>query len=76
MNNSINRYIIGDRTPGLKFNSDGSLDIFIQMANPGKDKESNWLPGPDNFSLVLRMYIPYQNVLKGEYQIPAVQQVS
>jgi hypothetical protein len=41
--NSINRYAIGDRTPGLKYNEDGSLDIYIQHDSPGPDKESNWL---------------------------------
>jgi len=55
--NPINRYAIGDRTPGLKYNADGSLDIYIQYENPGKDKESNWLPAPadDKFSLLLRL---------------------
>jgi hypothetical protein len=77
VDNPINRFAIGDRTPGLKYNPDGSLDIYIQHDNPGKEKESNWLPAPsDNFHLQLRMYIPEEIVLKGEYQIPPVQRVS
>lgn len=33
-------------------NTDGSLDINVQHDNPGKDKESNWLPAPTGeFSL-------------------------
>jgi hypothetical protein len=28
VDNPINRYAIGDRTPGLKYNADGSLDIY------------------------------------------------
>jgi len=32
--NPINRYSIGDRTPGLVTNPDGSLDIFIQHNPP------------------------------------------
>jgi hypothetical protein len=76
VDNPINRFSIGDHTKGLKYNSDGSLDIFIQHDNPGKDKESNWLPAPaDTFNLTLRMYLPKEIVLKGEYQIPAVQRV-
>ena len=75
--NPINRNSIGDRTEGLKYNSDGSLDIYFQHASPGKDKESNWLPSPtDNFNLFLRLYGPQEVVLKGEYQIPPVQVVS
>jgi hypothetical protein len=60
---------------GLKYNSDGSLDIYIQHDNPGKDKESNWLPAPSDitFNLTLRMYIPQEQVINGEYQIPPVQ---
>jgi hypothetical protein len=77
VDNPINRYAIGDRTPGFKFNSDGSFDIYVQKDNPGKEKESNWLPAtPDNFSLLLRLYIPKEIVLKGEYQYPQVQRVS
>ena len=54
VDNPINRYIIGDHTPGLKDNSDASLDIYIQHKHPGKDKESNWLPSPsDVFNLPL-----------------------
>lgn len=72
--NPLNRYAIGDRTAGLKYNSDGSLDIYIQHDNPRKDRESNWLPSPsDNFNLMLRMYVPEDIVLNGEYKIPPVQ---
>lgn len=77
VDNPINRYSIGDKTQGLKYNPDGSLDIYIQNESPGKDKESNWLPSPtDVFGLTLRMYIPHEIVLKGEYQIPPVEIVS
>lgn len=72
--NPLNRYAIGDRTAGLKYNLDGSLDIYIQHDNPGKDRDSNWLPAPsDDFNLMLRMYIPEDIVLNGEYKIPPVQ---
>jgi hypothetical protein len=43
--NPLNRFAIGDRD-ALKFNADGSLDLYVQHENPCPDKESNWLPGP------------------------------
>ena len=70
--NPYYRYSIGDRTPGLKYNPDGSLDIYIQHDVP-EGKESNWLPAPEgNFYLILRMYQPRPQVLDGTYQIPPV----
>jgi hypothetical protein len=75
--NPINRYSISQHTEGLKYNPDGSLDIYIQHASPGADKESNWLPSPSGqFNLVLREYNPQDAILKGEYQITPVQVTS
>jgi Protein of unknown function (DUF1214) len=41
----------------LKYNADGSLDIYIQAKTPGADKESNWLPFPPSlpFNLTMRV---------------------
>jgi hypothetical protein len=38
IDNPINRYKIGQYTEGLKNNTDGSLDVYVQNANPGKDR--------------------------------------
>jgi hypothetical protein len=74
--NLLSRYAIGDRDD-LKFNADGSLDLYIQRASPGADKESNWLPTPKEggFSLTMRLYWPKANVLDGTWQPPAMQHV-
>jgi hypothetical protein len=77
VDNPIDRYAIGDRTPGLKYDEDGSLDIYIQHDSPGPDKESNWLPAPaGDFSLNLRLYNPQDSVLSGEYQYPPLERVT
>jgi hypothetical protein len=69
--NSLNRYSIGDRTPGLKLGADGSLEIYIQNENPGADKASNWLPAPAGpFFFVARLYGPKDPVLKGKWKLP------
>jgi len=70
--NPINRFAIGDRNK-LKKNPDGSLNIYIQPDNPGKEKESNWLPSPAGpFNLTMRIYWPKEEVLTGKWIPPAV----
>ena len=73
-NNPINRYAIGDRTPGLKFGADGSLEIYIQRNDPGGAKSSNWLPAPPSkpMALSMRLYLPKTQVLDGLYTMPAL----
>jgi hypothetical protein len=69
--NPINRYSVSDRS-GLMSNADGSVDIYIQNAAPA-GHESNWLPAPSgNFILWLRVYLPSQTILDGEYKVPPV----
>lgn len=74
--NPINRFAIGDRN-SLKKNADGSVDILIQKDNPGKGKESNWLPAPDGpFNLLLRVYWPKEEMINGSWTPPAVKKQS
>jgi len=57
--NPLNRFAIGDRTPGMEINPDGSLDIWIGHNSPGPEREANWLPAPEGpYSLLLRCYHP------------------
>ncbi|HEX4852262.1 MAG TPA: DUF1254 domain-containing protein [Puia sp.] len=70
--NDINRFAIGDRDH-LKKNPDGSLDIFIQINRPGKNKEPNWLPAPNGpFNLLLRVYWPKEEMINGSWNPPPV----
>jgi hypothetical protein len=72
--NPINRFAIGDRDK-LRFNADNSLDIYIQRASPGPDKEANWLPAPESggFTMNLRLYWPKAVALKGTWAPPPVE---
>ena len=74
--NPIGRYAIGDRDD-LKFNSDGSLDLFVQRQAPGGDRDRNWLPTPASggFSMNLRLYWPQREIIDGRWNPPPVQRV-
>jgi hypothetical protein len=74
--NPIKRYSIGDRTAGLQYGDDGSLEIYIQHGSPGPEKESNWLPAPNApFYMLMRLYLPSMEILNGQYEIPPVVRV-
>ncbi len=72
----LRRYAIGDRSPGLTWNEDGSLDIWIGADNPGEGREGNWLPSPEKrFAMIFRGYIPKSSLRNGRYRLPAVARV-
>ena len=71
--NPIDRHALGDRSRGLSFNADGSLDILIQHERPGQ-RVSNWLPAPAGpFYLILRLYHPRTEALQAGYRIPPIE---
>jgi len=82
--NAINRYLINSpMLPGMKKNADGSLTLYIQKDSPGKVKESNWLPAPnDAIYLVMRLYWPKEtppSILpagEGTWKPPAIAQAN
>ena len=70
--NPIDRFAIGDRDK-LRFNADGSLDLYIQHDSPGEARQSNWLPAPVGpFSMNLRLYLPRREALDGRWTPPAI----
>jgi hypothetical protein len=61
----------------LRYNADGSLDVYIHADSPGADKDSNWLPCPPSgsFNLTVRDYQPKPSFLDGTYKLPPVRPV-
>jgi hypothetical protein len=71
--NALNRFAIGDRSPQLRSNRDGSYDIFIQPTPPSGERIVNWLPAPKGkFALVWRAYLPKAELLDGSVRLPPV----
>jgi hypothetical protein len=70
--NPLNRFAVSSWMP-LKYDPDGSLTLYFQNENPGKDKEANWLPAPKGpFNLLMRLYAPKSDVLIGKWNPPPV----
>ncbi len=62
--------VIGDRDP-LQYNTDGSLDLYLQHANPGSDREANWSPSPNGpVGITMCLYAPKAVVLAGGWNPP------
>lgn len=69
--NEEDKYVISDRTPGIQFNDDGSLDIYIQHERPAEEHVANWLPSPDGpIMMALRTYNPGDDIQSGDYAPP------
>ena len=73
--NAINRYAIGDRTPHLRRDLNGSMDIWIGREDPGGSRTANWLPAPAKgpFAMTMRAYLPRQEFLDGRYRLPPLE---
>jgi hypothetical protein len=70
--NSLNRFNLSSWMP-LKYNGDGSLDLYFQNESPSADKEANWLPAPKGpFNLIMRLYGPRSEALTGKWNPPPV----
>lgn len=80
IDNPIHRYLTNSpMLSSMKKNADGSLTLYIQKASPGKGKQANWLPAPDDtVYMVMRLYWPKAtppSILPagtGSWQLPAL----
>lgn len=73
--NPDNRYSFNDRSEGLIYGSDGSLEILIGADKPAG--QVNWIPAPrDAFQLILRFYEPRASVFDGSYKLPPLELLS
>jgi hypothetical protein len=79
VDNPLDKSTVSPRD-ALKYNADGSLDIYIQHESPGADKEANWLPAPaGKFILMMRLYWPKEtppSIIDGSWTPPAVRAVA
>jgi hypothetical protein len=74
VDNPVEQYSIGDWN-GLMLETDGTLVIRIQHADPG-GRVPNWLPAPPGaFNLLLHLCWPQQEVLDRRWAPPAVMRV-
>jgi len=73
--NALRRYALGDRSPGLVRSADGALELYAgSVAPPGL--EANWLPAPaGEFSLMLRLYLPADDVAAGRWVPPSIERM-
>ncbi len=68
------RFAVGDRTPELRAERDGSYDIFVQPNAPSGERVVNWLPSPKGpFRVIFRAYLPGPGFLDGSFKLPPVE---
>ena len=76
--NPLDRYLLSssmmDQFSKAK---DGSVTFYIQKDSPGKELEPNWLPAPDGpLYMVMRLYGPEPDALKGKWMPPKVEKTN
>jgi len=73
--NDFERYALGDRDD-LVFGPDGSLEILLAHARPDDGWMPNWLPVPaDGFVVTLRLYLPRDAAIFGQWRPPPARRI-
>lgn len=76
IDNALDRYAIGNRTPGLSRTADGGVDLLVGAARPASGA-ANWLPAPAGpFRLTFRAYLPEEPFRRGTFRLPPVERMA
>jgi len=72
--NPLNKYLVARYTPGLVYNADGSVTIYISVRKPTNVPTANWLPARRGlFNVMLRVYGPTGNTAPdADYNPPGI----
>ncbi len=71
--NPARKYAVASYTPGLQFNPDRSLSVYMATEPPPGVPMANWLPvAPQPFNIMLRVYGPEGSVADNTYIPPAI----
>ncbi|MCW1384921.1 DUF1254 domain-containing protein [Novosphingobium sp. KCTC 2891] len=75
--NALGRYLINDRTPGLKREKDGSVSIVFTHATPKGRGEANTLPVPAGpFYVAIRAQGPEEAIRNGTWHPSAIERMA
>ncbi|MEQ6899537.1 DUF1214 domain-containing protein [Nocardioides sp. YIM 152588] len=73
--NRADKYLVARYTPGLTYNDDGSLTVYISRVKPAGVPEANWLPvRRRQFNVMLRVYgvVEGSSVAENTYLPPPI----
>lgn len=75
--NPLQRYSLGDRSPGLRASPDGGLRIVLGAQAPADSAlAGNWLPAPaEPFYVTLRLYVPGAAHLERTFRYPPIRRL-
>ncbi|MGX6569323.1 DUF1254 domain-containing protein [Cupriavidus necator] len=75
--NPLQRYSLGDRSPALRPAPDGSLCIVLGAQPPTENAlAGNWLPAPaEPFYVALRLYVPGATHLERSFRYPPIRRM-
>ncbi|WP_412462595.1 DUF1254 domain-containing protein [Halobacteriovorax sp. RT-2-6] len=74
--NDLKRYSLNNSN-NLTKNSDGSFELYFSNQVPKDEKKkANWLATPKgNFYVIMRLYIPSQEILDLKWKVPGIEQI-
>jgi hypothetical protein len=76
VDNPIQRYTVGNRTPGLTPDADGGLTLILAPTDPGPG--ANWLPTPPKgpITVIFRAYLPEPAIQQAQWRLPPIERVT